>query len=80
MELGRIGNNINQIARSLNFLCLQNTQELEKFSFIDCLDVLAAIQTDLYQHLPSIPKYCVSDQLAERRRAKAIALVKEENR
>lgn len=80
MELGRIGNNVNQIARSLNFLCLQNTQELEKFSFIDCLDVLATIQSDLYQHLPIIPKYFVSDQLAERRRAKAIARVKQEDR
>lgn len=80
MELGRIGNNVNQIARSLNFLCLQNTQELEKFSFIDCLDVLATIQSDLHQHLPIIPKYFVSDQLAERRRAKAITRVKQEDR
>ena len=80
LELGRIGNNVNQIARSLNFICLQERADLEKFSFIDCLDVLTTIQSDLHQHLPIIPKYFVSDQLAERRRAKAIARVKQEDR
>lgn len=79
MELGRIGNNINQIARSLNLLCIQRTEDIEKFSFIDCLDVLANIQSELHQQL-SIPQYFVSDQLAERRRAKAIARVKQEDR
>ncbi|ENX25594.1 plasmid mobilization relaxosome protein MobC [Acinetobacter sp. CIP 102136] len=78
LELGRIGNNINQIARSLNFLCLQQTEDIQKFSFVDCVDVLVTIQSDLHQYLPVLPKYFVSDQLAKNRKAKAIQRVMED--
>lgn len=77
LELGRIGNNINQIARSLNFLCLKQNEDIQQFSFLDCIDILSQIQIDLHQHLPSIPEYLISDALATRRRAKATHLVYE---
>ncbi|WP_180066691.1 MULTISPECIES: plasmid mobilization relaxosome protein MobC [unclassified Acinetobacter] len=80
LELGRIGNNINQIARSLNFICLQKSAALEKLSFIDCLDILATIQSELNSCLPSIPNYYVSPQLSEKRKKKAILLVSEKER
>lgn len=80
MEIGRIGNNINQIARSLNLICLKRTKEIEKLSFVDCLEILANIQSELHQLFPIIPQYFVSDQLAERRKAKAIARVQQEDR
>ena len=78
LELGRIGNNINQIARSLNFLCLQQTEDIQKFSFVDCVDVLVTIQSDLHLYLPVLPKYFVSDQLAKNRKAEAIQRVMED--
>lgn len=67
--LGGIGNNINQIARSLNLLCLQPLDVQQQFSFIDCFDVLADIQQQIHQYLPEIPKYTISEKLADHRRS-----------
>jgi hypothetical protein len=50
-ELGRIGNNINQIARALNYLCLAQQHELRNFSFLECVEILESMQTELHQHL-----------------------------
>ena len=78
--LGHIGNNVNQIARSLNFLCLQHTEEIQQFSFIDCIDILEHIQTELHQYLPSLPIYRVTEEQSKRRKARAIALAEKEGR
>ena len=78
--LGHIGNNVNQIARSLNFLCLQHTEEIQQFSFIDCIDILEHIQTELHQYLPSLPIYRVAEEQSKRRKARAIALAEKEGR
>lgn len=78
--LGSIGNNVNQIARSLNFLCLQQNEEIQKFSFIDCIDILEHIQNELHQYLPSLPIYRVTEEQSKRRKARAIALAEKEGR
>ena len=78
--LGHIGNNVNQIARSLNFLCLQHTEEIQQFSFIDCIDILEHIQTELHHYLPTLPIYMVTEEQSKRRKARAIALAEKEGR
>lgn len=73
LELGRIGNNINQIARSLNVLCLQNQQSQQQFSFLYCLDELQKIQNELHQHLDALPHFQRSEQAVKNARARAIS-------
>ena len=52
LELGRVGNNINQIAKSLNILKKQNN-EVEYFQ---CLLVLKEMRTDLQNVVVQLPK------------------------
>ena len=73
-ELGRIGNNVNQIARSLNYLCLQQQHSQQQFSFLECLDELQKIQRLLHAHLQSLPIHQRSEQAVENARARAIAV------
>lgn len=54
-ELGRIGNNINQIARALNYLCLAQQHEQLNFSFLECIEILELMQAELHQHLSLMP-------------------------
>lgn len=70
-NLGGIGHNVNQIARSLNIICGYQTDVIQQFSFIDCLDVLGDIQQQIHKYLPEIPNYIISENLAEHRRSKA---------
>lgn len=72
-ELGRIGNNINQIAKSLNRLCLSKQADIEKFSFGICLKILCEIQQELHQHLEPLPPIFRSDKAVERAKQRAIA-------
>ncbi len=76
-ELGRIGNNINQIARSLNFLCAGDQRKQTNFSFIDCLDVLVIVQADLHQHLEKLPPINRSEAAIARGKQRAIDSVTE---
>lgn len=78
--LGHIGNNVNQIARSLNFLCLQHTEEIQRFSFIDCIEILEGIQAEIHHYLPSLPIYVVTEEQSQRRKARAITLAEKEER
>jgi len=78
--LGHIGNNVNQIARSLNFLCLKQTEEIQQFSFIDCIDILEHIQTELHQYLPTLPTYIVTEEQSKRRKGRTVALAEKEGR
>lgn len=72
-ELGRIGNNINQIAKSLNRLCLGKQADIERFSFGMCLHILSEIQQELHQHLEPLPPIVRSDAAVERAKQHAIA-------
>ena len=63
-ELGQIGNNINQIARALNIIKNADPQEQRKLDIFSIFLVLKAIQTELEQVFPSLPK--ISRQSQER--------------
>lgn len=66
LELSRIGNNVNQIARALNVI---KETSGTKFDFLQCQYILKSIQTELHEFLPSLPKIKRSDQAVERRKA-----------
>ena len=74
-ELGRIGNNINQIAKSLNILCLSQQKNKVDFSYIQCLAVLENIQQLLHQHLDPLPIITRSEYQVERRKEQALRYV-----
>ena len=56
LELSRIGNNLNQIARALNIIKNSDSREQRKLDIFACLQVLKAIQNDLEQVFPALPK------------------------
>ncbi len=56
LELGRIGNNLNQMARALNIIKNANPQEQQKLDIFSVLLVLRGIQTELEQVFPALPK------------------------
>lgn len=71
LELGRIGNNINQIARSLNYIKADQLLRAE-FSFIECLKVLQSIQNDLHSAIGTLPAVHRSDQAAASAKRRAM--------
>ena len=64
LELAKIGNNINQIARALNIIKNADPQEQRKLDILKIFLVLKAIQTELEQVFPTLPK--ISRQSPER--------------
>lgn len=64
LELAKIGNNINQIARALNIIKNADQQEQRKLDIFSILLVLKAIQIELEQVFPALPK--ISRQRPER--------------
>jgi len=64
LELSKIGNNLNQIARALNIIKNANPQEQRKLDIFSIFSVLKGIQTDLEQVFPALPK--ISRQSPER--------------
>lgn len=56
LELAKIGNNINQIARALNIIKNADQQEQRKLDIFSVLLVLKSIQTELEQVFPALPK------------------------
>jgi hypothetical protein len=56
LELAKIGNNINQIARALNIIKNADPQEQRKLDIFSIFLVLKAIQTELEQVFPALPK------------------------
>ena len=64
LELSKIGNNLNQIARALNIIKNANPQEQRKLDIFSIFSVLKNIQTDLEQVFPALPK--ISRQSPER--------------
>lgn len=75
LELGRIGNNINQIAKSLNILCLSDHHDPDDFSFLSCLAVLERIEAELHAQLGELPVITRSEHLVERRKEQALRYV-----
>ena len=78
LELAKIGNNINQIARALNIIKNADPQEQRKLDIFSILLVLKAIQTELEQVFPALPK--ISRQSPERlqKRLSSIQLAEED--
>jgi len=56
LELARIGNNLNQLARALNIIKNAALQEQKKLDIFACFQVLKTIQNDLEQIYPALPK------------------------
>ena len=56
LELARIGNNLNQLARALNIIKNAALQEQKKLDIFACFQVLKTIQNDLEQISPALPK------------------------
>ena len=70
-ELRRIGNNINQIAKFLNFI-RQDPNAISKFSFLECFHTLSQIQNDLHDWLGQLPKIERSPEAVSRARERAL--------
>ena len=64
LELAKIGNNINQIARALNIIKNADPLEQRKLDILSIFLVLKAIQTELEKVFPALPK--ISRQSPER--------------
>lgn len=77
-ELGRIGNNINQIARSLNYINADQLLRAE-LSFIECLKILQRIQNDIHVVIGKLPKIHRSDQAVARAKERAIKRVQDKD-
>ena len=56
IELAKIGNNINQIARALNVIKNADLQEQRQLDTFNLIVVLKNIQTELQQLFPALPK------------------------
>ena len=70
-QIGRIGNNINQIAKFLNFI-RQDPNAISKFSFLECFHTLSQIQNDLHHWLGQLPKIERSPETVSRARERAL--------
>ena len=64
LELSKIGNNLNQIARALNIIKNADPQEQRKLDIFSIFLVLKGIQTELEHVFPTLPK--ISRQSPER--------------
>ena len=64
LELSKIGNNLNQIARALNIIKNADSQEQRKLDIYSLYSVLKGIQTELEHVFPALPK--ISRQSPER--------------
>ena len=64
LELSKIGNNLNQIARALNIIKNADPQEQRKLDIFSIVFVLKGIQTELEHVFPTLPK--ISRQSPER--------------
>ena len=64
LELAKIGNNINQIARALNIIKNADPQEQRKLDIFSIFLVLKGIQIELEGIFPALPK--ISRQSQER--------------
>ena len=78
LELSKIGNNINQIARALNIIKNADPQEQRKLDIFSILLVLKAIQTELEQVFPALPKISRQSPEQLQKRLSSIQLSEED--
>ena len=71
-QIGRIGNNVNQIAKVLNTI-RQEPKLVSNFSFLECFHVLSQIQNDLHHWLGELPKIERSPEAVKKARERAMA-------
>ena len=78
LELAKIGNNINQIARALNIIKNADPLEQRKLDIFSILLVLKAIQTELEQVFPALPKISRQSPEQLQKRLSSIQLSEED--
>lgn len=80
LELSKIGNNLNQIARALNIIKNADQQEQRKLDIFSIFTVLKSIQSELEKLFPALPK--ISRQSPERlkKQLSSIQLAEEDER
>ena len=71
IELGRIGNNLNQTAKALNII-YKDPNAISKFSFLECFHALSQMQNDLHHFLGELPKIERSPEAVNRARERAL--------
>ena len=71
-QIGRIGNNLNQVAKSLNTI-YKDPKAISKFSFLECFHLLSQMQGDLHHWLGELPKIERSPQAVQKARERAMA-------
>ena len=77
LELSKIGNNLNQIARALNIIKNADPQEQRKLDIFSIFSVLKGIQAELEHVFPALPK--ISRQTPERQKAVVFNQLAEED-
>jgi len=70
-QIGKIGNNLNQVAKSLN-LIKQDQQSRINFSFIECLHTLSSIQSDIHEIIGDLPKITRTEEAVRSARERAL--------
>ena len=70
-QIGRIGNNLNQLSKSLNIL-RQDSNAISNFSFLECFHALSQMQNDLHHWLGQLPKIERSPEAVSRARERAL--------
>lgn len=73
-QVGKIGNNINQIAKALNAI-QQDPQLKADFSLLECLHTLSLIQSDLHEVMGELPKIHRSEEAVQNAHERALAKV-----
>ena len=70
-QIGKIGNNLNQVARSLN-LIQKDKKLINDFSFFECLHTLSLIQSDIHEVIGDLPKITRTEEAVSRARERAL--------
>lgn len=80
LEISKIGNNLNQIARALNIIKNADVKQQRSLDIFSLFSVLKNIQNDLEQLLPALPK--ISRQTPDRlkKQLSSLQLVEEDER
>jgi hypothetical protein len=70
-QIGKIGNNLNQVSRSLN-LIQKDKKLINDFSFFECLHTLSLIQSDIHEVIGDLPKITRTEEAVSRARERAL--------
>ena len=78
LELSKIGNNVNQIARALNVIKNADPQEQRQLNIYSIFSVLKSIQTELEQVFPALPKISRQSPARLKKQLSSIQLAEED--